>query len=370
MENIINNYKYKAFISYSHHDTKYGNWLHKTLDTYRIPKELIERYPDIPTRLYPIFRDREELASSPSLSKNILDALAQSAYLIVICSPNAAKSAWVNQEIIDFKAMHSDGEERILTILIDGEPNITKEEDQDLECFPPVLRNSEKNKKSMKKRVEPIAADIRKGKDYKEFGKLKLVAGLLGVGLEELYKREEKRKRRSRQILGSIATAIILLLGLILFFAMQQRDIAKEQAKIAKDQTKIAEEKNIIAKVQTLLAEKNANRVEEELEKVKHTMGLVLLEKSQVSMSHSEISEARLYANESLKLLDKSIKYRDKIKVLLHRWKREVATFYLQSRHVRSVTFSPDGKYIAAGSFDGRISLFIKNNLKSKEIKK
>jgi len=227
----MNNYKYKAFISYSHHDEKYGDWLHKALETYKIPKELIGKYPEIPTKLYPIFRDKEELASSSSLSKNILDSLAQSAYLIVICSPHSSKSAWVNQEIIDFKSIHSDAGERILTILVEGEPNITgKEGDQALECFPPALRDNEENNKSIEKRVEPIAADIRKGKDHREFGKLKLIAGLLKIGLEELYKREEKRKRRNRQAWGSIATVIILLLSLTLFFAMQQRDIAKSQA--------------------------------------------------------------------------------------------------------------------------------------------
>jgi hypothetical protein len=34
-------YKYKAFISYSHQDKKWGDWLHKALETYRVPKGLV-----------------------------------------------------------------------------------------------------------------------------------------------------------------------------------------------------------------------------------------------------------------------------------------------------------------------------------------
>ena len=55
-------YKYKAFISYSHQDKKWGDWLHKALETYRVPKGLVgkeTRYGSVPNRLFPVFRDRE-----------------------------------------------------------------------------------------------------------------------------------------------------------------------------------------------------------------------------------------------------------------------------------------------------------------------
>ena len=54
---------YKAFISYSHQDRKWGDWLHRGLERYRIPKRLVgrsARYGVIPKRLVPIFRDEEE----------------------------------------------------------------------------------------------------------------------------------------------------------------------------------------------------------------------------------------------------------------------------------------------------------------------
>jgi len=37
--------KYRAFISYSHADEKWAGWLHKALETYRIPKHLVAARP-------------------------------------------------------------------------------------------------------------------------------------------------------------------------------------------------------------------------------------------------------------------------------------------------------------------------------------
>lgn len=72
-------FKYRAFISYSHKDAKWANRLHKSLETYRVPKYLVgqetERGP-IPKRLGRIFRDRDELPSATDLSEAVNQALA------------------------------------------------------------------------------------------------------------------------------------------------------------------------------------------------------------------------------------------------------------------------------------------------------
>ena len=72
-------------------------------------------------RLFSIFRDREELRVSADLGTNINEALRQSRYLIVICSPDAAQSRWVGQEIVEFKKLER--EDRILALIVAGEPN-------------------------------------------------------------------------------------------------------------------------------------------------------------------------------------------------------------------------------------------------------
>ncbi|MDB6027925.1 MAG: domain, G-beta repeat, partial [Verrucomicrobiales bacterium] len=118
-------FKYWAFICYSHSDEKWATWLHRKLETYRVPKRLVGKQGrngiEIPKRAFPIFRDREELPGSSNLTESIERALRDSLYLIVICSPRAVQSKWVDQEIRMFKAW--DREDRVLCLVIEGEPN-------------------------------------------------------------------------------------------------------------------------------------------------------------------------------------------------------------------------------------------------------
>jgi len=202
--------KYKAFISYSHKDEKFATWLHKKLETYKIPKQLQENYSHkLPNKLFPLFRDRAELSTSPTLGEEILKALTNSEYLIVICSTYSAKSQYVNQEIIDFKRIHGEG--KVHAIIIDGEPHAKESDkfDDDLECFPEALKYEVIDGKLSDIPIEPIAGDFRKGKDGKELGKLKLLAGLLAVDFDDLNRREERRKRRNRWIWGVVSVTLI-----------------------------------------------------------------------------------------------------------------------------------------------------------------
>jgi hypothetical protein len=192
-------YKYWAFISYSHADAKWGDWLHEALETYRVPKRLVgkaSRHGVLPARLYPDFRDRDELAGSSRLNQNIMAGLRGSRYLIAICSPRSAASRWVNAEIQAYKAMGR--EDRVLCVIVDGEPNAAPDSGL-LECFPPAVRfraGSDGQLSSVES--EPIAADAREGKDGRKKALLKLLAGLLEVGFDELYQREQVRLRRAK----------------------------------------------------------------------------------------------------------------------------------------------------------------------------
>ena len=101
-------FKYRAFISYSHSDEKWARWLHRSLETYRMPKNLVgttTEFGPVPERFAPVFRDRDELATATNLGATLITSLEQSACQIVICSPNAARSRWVNEEILAFKRL-------------------------------------------------------------------------------------------------------------------------------------------------------------------------------------------------------------------------------------------------------------------------
>jgi eukaryotic-like serine/threonine-protein kinase len=87
--------RYWAFLSYSHADRAWARWFHRALETYAVPKRLVGRPTPLgptPRRLRPIFRDREDLAANPHLREGIIEALERSGWLIVICSPAAARS--------------------------------------------------------------------------------------------------------------------------------------------------------------------------------------------------------------------------------------------------------------------------------------
>lgn len=95
-------YKYKAFLSYSHDDQAWAKWLHERLERYRIPRSLRRSRESSGYRLGLVFKDREELATSHSLSESICRALDDSEYLIVVSSTDSATSRWVNEEVRHF----------------------------------------------------------------------------------------------------------------------------------------------------------------------------------------------------------------------------------------------------------------------------
>src|SRR5437016_278539 len=95
-------YQYWAFISYSHGDSAWARWLHRALESYRIPSRIVGRaseFGPIPKKLFPVFRDRDELAGSAELGPELQKALRRSRFQIVIASPNSARSRWVNEEV-------------------------------------------------------------------------------------------------------------------------------------------------------------------------------------------------------------------------------------------------------------------------------
>ena len=207
-------YKYWAFISYSHADEEWAKWLHKSLETYRVPRKLVGRktpHGEIPKRLFPIFRDRDELPGASDLGGKLTEALTHSRNLIVICSPKSAVSKWVNEEIKTYKSIGSD--QRVLCLVVDGEPNAAPDSGL-LECFPPAVRFQVVNNEVTTQPAEPIAADARPGKDGKSNALFKLLSGVLGVGYDELKQREKQRQRQRRIRMIALAFGIVILVGL------------------------------------------------------------------------------------------------------------------------------------------------------------
>lgn len=221
MEQII----YDAFISYSHSepDSYIARKLHTMLEHYHISGKLQKISGK--KKINRVFRDREELPLSSDLAANIRQALRQSEYLIVICSPRAVSSEWVQKEIEVFLETHE--KDKILTLLVDGEPE---------ESFPEILCYTEEKiveadgkEKIVRTKVEPMAADVRgvtrkqmRKKLKKEF--LRILAPMLSCTYDTLRQRHrEYMFRRMIMLSGTIA----VLAALFTVYAFRQASISE-----------------------------------------------------------------------------------------------------------------------------------------------
>jgi tetratricopeptide (TPR) repeat protein len=191
----------------------------------------------VPKRLTPIFRDRDELSASGNLGAELTEALRDSLFLIVVCSPAATRSRWVGEEIIAFKRMHGEG--RVLALVVDGEPGASEIPGREaVECFPAGLRFRLNTDGELSNEfVHPIAADLRAGSDGRELAKLKLVAGLTGVRLDDLVQREAHRRARSLAAVAAASLTGMVLTGALALYANARRIEADEQRRIAQSET-------------------------------------------------------------------------------------------------------------------------------------
>lgn len=218
-------YKYDAFISYRHTELdKYvAENLHKALESYELPKSIRQKL-NIKKTFRRVFRDQEELPLTSNLEDPIVEALKNSKYLIVICSPRLKESLWCKKEIEIFKNLR--GRKNIFCVLVEAEPK---------DSFPEeVLSDEEGNL------VEPLAADVR-GKNKKEIlrkikdEKLRLIAPMYNLDYDDLRQRHKQRKQK-RILTISIAVSIFCILftiySLIMFIKIntQQNILAKHQA--------------------------------------------------------------------------------------------------------------------------------------------
>ena len=202
--------KFIAFISYRHLDLdiSVAKKLHRLIEHFRIPAEYSQSYPN--RKFGYVFRDQDELPVSSDLSESIQNALDNSEFLIVICTPETPKSVWVEREISYFLRHHD--RDHILAVLADGTPS---------ESFPDQLVTIRDENGRITDITEPLAANIvgkSKSQVLRKLNNesLRLFAALLGCSYDSLYQREKRYQfRRIAAITSagmSVAIAFIFLL--------------------------------------------------------------------------------------------------------------------------------------------------------------
>ena len=217
-------WRYRAFLSYSRVDDRAAKWLHKSLENYILPKGLAERNSYLSNSknwFVPIFRDRTDLSSGGDLVEKLREALDQSQYLILLCSPASAQSEIVNAEVEHFVA--NGRLDSVFPLIVSGEPYSG---DPETECIPPALRAH-----------NIIAADMRdikleNGKqigDGKDGAKFKLIAGMLGVSLDNLLQRE-RRKANRRAAFQTALSFVFLALAAVAGGAAWMAYLSEQEA--------------------------------------------------------------------------------------------------------------------------------------------
>ncbi len=203
---------YFAFISYKREDAKWADWLQHELEHYRLPSNLNGR-EDLPKTIRPVFKDTSEL-NPTCLPRQIQEALADSRYLIVICSPRSAKSEWVNKEVETFVGMGKT--DCIIPFIIEGK---THSENPATECYPKALRELPANQ-------EILGANIN---EYDRNAALvKVVAQMLGLKFDTLWQRYARDLKKKRRLLVTLLLSIIVGVAGIAYYTWSQNNKLKE----------------------------------------------------------------------------------------------------------------------------------------------
>ena len=339
--------KYDAFISYRHKeiDQFVAVSLHKKLETFRLPEKVAKKAGCTKNRIERVFRDRDELPLASNLAEPITNALRNSEFLIVICTPELPKSQWCLREIETFIQFH--GREKVFAVLAQGEPD---------EAFPDILRYVEVeetdaagNRVLVKKEVEPLAADVR-GADRREVRKkmdeevVRLAAPMFGLSYDDLKQRHKEQRLKKIIRMSLMASAVCLLFGAV-STTMALR-IQSQKNKIASQSDKIEEQ------YQDAMAENNLNQAENSMELLQEGDRMAAIQTAVNALPAGENADDTPYVAKAEYALANSLySYENGYRTL-------PAYLLKQDAQISFVKISPDGNTMLVADIYGECTIW------------
>ena len=208
-------YKYFAFISYNSKDTAWGKRLQRKLEGYKMPATLCSEHNWERNPIKPVFFAPTDIQPG-GLTAELQERLKASRHLIVICSPNSARSAWVGKEIEFFHSLGRTA--NIHFFIVDGIPHSGNE---DTECFNPIVDTLGL--------PEILGANIHEKVSRwpwvnKERAYVQLITKLLGVEFDSIWQRH-KRRLVQRCVLWTIGIMAVLAALLGVWVSNQPVDV-------------------------------------------------------------------------------------------------------------------------------------------------
>lgn len=194
----LNKYDYYAFISYSTTDEKWAKWLHKHLESYNLPSALRRSNNSLPKYIRPVFWYKTDL-SGTELHSALEKELTSSRHLVLICSPESAKSVWVNDEVKSF--VEGNRTDYIIPFIVSGQPDNPEGEDY---CYPQVLRDMPRTK---------MLRGIDVSKVGKQHALIDVVSTMFGLRFDALWQRH-KRAQIRRNICYALLAMLLVLAGI------------------------------------------------------------------------------------------------------------------------------------------------------------
>ena len=269
--NMSTTKEYFAFISYKREDEKWAKWLQQKLEHYQLPVNVRKENTALPQTIRPIFKDTSELAAGV-LAEEIRNALENSKFLIVICSPRAAQSEWVGKEVQAFIDMGRS--DKIIPFIIGGTPFSQNSEE---ECFPSALLKLPKEQELLGVNINEMGRDA---------AVVKVVAHMFGLKFDTLWQRyEREQKRRRWMLMGGVLLFALVSLAVGGWF-VRQNGIIKDQKEQLQSQTvRLIEDSIIMAN--------HIRRIQTQNDSITRQNTLILQQKDSLAYQNTQILQQR-----------------------------------------------------------------------------